>query len=366
MKDQRLMEGAAMLGVLFLAGCDQKILVGQMNDGGTFGAGGVGGVPPPAPTAPTCDSISTAVGQMNPCGITWAIAFSPDGKLLATGTDGGPPNIHLWSLPDGEHVRDIDGFPYGTLAVAFSPDGQTLAVAGESLYTQGGADLARLYDVASGAELRSLPTTDGPYVNSIAFSGDGTMVATGGYEGPVEVWLVSDGTLLTSIAYATEVESVHFAPTGSRLIVGAFEQRATVWDVPAGTLALTLPGVAQIGADAVFSPDGRTIATTNPNNDVDVWDASGSLLQSLPGHAYRVSQIVWITPDRFVTNDWGGVINSWARTADGTFALSNSWNADIGSSALAASPDKTLLAASAYVIDPSSSRLIQGFEFLSL
>jgi len=300
MPNQRSQGRAVLLGLLAVAGCDERALVGkmQMKGGGTFegqpdagamtgaggagaggaiaGSGGISGTGGAAPNA-SCAPISTAVSQMNLCGRTNGIAYAPDGTLLATATQNDPPNVHLWSLPDGAHVRDLDGISGGAYAVAFSPDGRTLAVGGMSRDGRSSVDVAKLYDVGSGAQLLSLPTTSGFYVDSVAFSNDGAMLATGGYMGPVEVWRASDGAILTRVPYPTSVHNVHFVPTGSQLVVGGVDERATVWTIPDGTLVMTLNGIASEMADAAFSPDGQRIASTG-GNSIKVWDSAGTFL----------------------------------------------------------------------------------------
>ena len=138
--------------------------------------------------------------------------------------------------------------------------------------------------------------------------------------------------------------------------------RATVWNIPAGTQALSLDGIANEMADAAFSPDGRRIATSGPNNDILVWDAaSGFLLQDLSGHAAYVSHVLWISPSRFVTNDWSGIVKSWTKDGSGKFVHSGDWGTGSQSLGIALSPDATTLVAGGG--DPTT--FAAGFMFLS-
>ena len=118
---------------------------------------GASGEPPGRPgrrARPRAPEITVAPGVLNPCGRTYSIAFSPDGRLLATGTEGPRPNVHLWRLSDGGHVRDTDGAGMTTYHVEFSPDGTLLATAGGYTETGGALDtlpeIVKLFNVADG------------------------------------------------------------------------------------------------------------------------------------------------------------------------------------------------------------------------
>jgi WD40 repeat protein len=330
---------------------------GGFGGGGFSGGGGHGGSP--VNTA-ACPTISTAINQVNVCGHTSGVAYSPDGTLLATGNMSNQTGaVHIWRLSDGLLLRELDGIGSSTYDVAFSPDGLTLAAVGFA-----GTDgvTAKIYDVASGALIRTLPTHSGDYSDSVAFSPDGSVIATGGETGAIEIWRASDGALLFSIPYAASVHNVHFSPSGAQLISGGVDERATVWNIPAGAAALTLNGIANEMADATFSPDGSQIASTSSaGNGVRIWDAAtGALLQTTAGHTGPVSSVVWVGNDRIISGDWQGTVISWTRTTTGAFAQSQSWNTGGQVLGIAVSPDHTRVALGA------AAGGFPGFEFLGL
>ena len=232
------------------------------------GTGGIGGTAGAAgSTGPSsCPQITVAPGVLNPCGRTYSVAFSPDGRLLATGTEGARPNVHLWRLSDGGHVRDTDGAGMTTYHVEFSPDGTLLATAGGYTETGGALDtlpeIVKLFNVADGSLVRTIPARCGSYASTAAFSHDGALLATAGEQGPVEVWRVAAGTLVASIGYPTTVDNVRFSPDDTKVLVGGVDRRTTVWSLPDGALMMTLDGTGDEMADASYSPDGSEIIST--------------------------------------------------------------------------------------------------------
>ena len=110
------------------------------------------------------------------------VAFSPDGKMLATGADNGA--VTLWNTSDGRAVRVLSGMSDWVRSIAFSPDGKTLAA--------GAIDTTiKLWEVASGREVRVLSGHSGP-VLSIAFSPDGELLASGAGDNTVRLWDVAN------------------------------------------------------------------------------------------------------------------------------------------------------------------------------
>jgi len=347
------------------------------NGGG--GTGGLGGTTTFTLTsttitgATTCAPIVTATGVLNPCGRSTGIAFSPDGKILAVGTEGAKPSAHLWRLSDGMPLSSLDSQTTDvTYNLAFSPDSKTLATAGY-LPLPGGnrgdnSDSAqlRLWDVATGTLIRALAVDTGFYADTVAFSHDGTLLATAGCMNKAEIWRVADGMRLLAIPVPTSVHNVHFSPDDAQLIVATVDGVARIWDVATGTLILDKITVANENinnemADADFSPDGKQIASTGDDNVVRLWNAStGELLQTLVGHEAYISHVVWVDQNRLLSDDWRGVVVLWTRGLSGTFAATTSWSTGGQALGLAVSPDKTTF------VTGGANASRDGFVFLSL
>jgi WD40 repeat protein len=322
----------------------------------TGGANGTGGVSATGGTtivtteaSDTCSSITMQLGKLNPCGRTTGIAYSPDARYLATGTEGETSTVHLWRLSDGMRLPDLDGESTDmttTYAVAFSPDGTMLASAGyrHHLPNDSAGDVSQvmLWDVASGALLRSLSVNTGWYADAVEFSHDGTLLATGGSMGAVELWRVADGVRVLSVDVPSTAHNVHFSPDDSWVVAGVFDGTARIWNTQTGALVLTL-AITEEMADAAFSPDGTQLASTGAGNVIKIWDfATGELLQTLSGHDVYVSHVVWVDQDRLLSNDWEGVVRLWVRDASGSFARTGTYHTGGPSMGLAVSPDKTL------------------------
>jgi WD40 repeat protein len=234
-----------------------------------------------------------------------SVAFSPDGTLLASGSD--DSTVKLWDVTTGTLVRTLEGHSDTVHAVAFSPDGALLA-SGSWDYT------VRLWNVASGSLVRTLEGHD-DLVDDVAFSPDGELLASGSADYTVRIWDVGTGSSVHTLqGHADLVHSVSFSPDGAALASASWDNTVKLWDVATGTALQTLRGHTTDVESVDFSPCGAYLLSGADDNRIKVWDvATGAELASFGNQSDYVWAIV-VSPD-------GKSVASAA--GDGTVAL---WN----------------------------------------
>ena len=221
----------------------------------------------------------------SPLGGIFSVAFSPDGKLLATSdTDG---EIRLWQVANGQQVLSCKGHASYTFSVTFSPDSQTLA--------SGSLDqMVRLWDVRTGQCLKTLQGHTNS-IWSVAFSPQGTTLVSGSIDHTAKLWDVNTGQCLKTLqGHTNSVWSVAFSPQGTTLISGSEDKTVRLWDVVTGRCLITLEWHTSQVSSVAFSPQGTTLASGSLDQTVRLWDVrTGQCLKTLQGHTNSVLSVAF-------------------------------------------------------------------------
>jgi len=224
--------------------------------------------------------------------VVLSVAFSPDGKVLASGS--GDNTVTLWELATGQELHTLgshtDDFFSHVYSVAFSPDGKLIA-SGHSDHT------ITLWDAATGVVVRTLEGHTN-FVKSVAFSPDGKLLASGSQDSTVKLWDVATGQELRTLEGPVSVTSVAFSPDG-KVLASVISIWVTLWEVATGEELLTIRG--HTGAPSVysvaFSPDGKVIASGAADDTITLWDVSTGLsVRTIEGHTGDVNSVVF-SPD---------------------------------------------------------------------
>ncbi len=254
--------------------------------------------------------LASAGGErkQSPKSVVSALAFSPDGRTLASGSSGG--EVRLWDMagrtPAGPPLA---GPKYSAVALAFTPDGRRLVVvsgfdSGVALWDLGarqrtelpsdevigrlagtparpvaalaglaGADEeVALVDLDSGKLVKTLKAP--APVNDVAFHPQGDVLATVGEDGAVLLWDVASGERVGApLAVGPSVISLSFDRTGGRLAAGSQNGSVTIWDLDRRQRLLPpLAGTPDVGTVAALSPDGTKLVTAGGDARPLLWD----------------------------------------------------------------------------------------------
>jgi WD40 repeat protein/uncharacterized caspase-like protein len=205
-----------------------------------------------------------------------SIAYSPDGKLIATGSE--DATIKLWNVETGKELRTLIGHIGAVNGLAFSPDGNSIATAGSDFVT-------RIWDVRTGTLTKTLEG-HWNYLNCVAFAPDGKSIVTGSEDQTVKLWNAATGELKFSdgplrhydpeTVYKQEivpeaVTSVAMNRAGSLIAAARNDKTVTVLSAQDGKRSKVLTSLASPARTLWFGNDGNSLFIATKEG-VEVWD----------------------------------------------------------------------------------------------
>ena len=280
-----------------------------------------------ARSEPTVWLLDTATGQLKGTLETWAdgegklVLFSPDGRTLAHADTSAP--LRLWDTVTGHYRNIVDGErAYSGSAVAFSPDGATLAGA-EYLTSSNPSeniDEISIWDALTGR--RKLTISGTGYVGSLAFSPDGNTLAGESHqwseshqrdEYPIQLWDVTTGQhVLTFAGYTGRIHSLAYSTDGSTLASGNHDGTIRLWDASTGREKLAFEAHEHYVSSVVYSSDGKTLASAGWDNLVRFWDAAtGRHKLIISGHLNYVRSVAFSPDGRTLASGSSFSIRLW-------------------------------------------------------
>jgi WD40 repeat protein len=219
-----------------------------------------------------------------------SVRFSPQGSLLAVG---GYREVRIIDPGSGKILATLSGHADYVRSIAFSPDGTMIASAGGAPQIAGEI---KIWDVQSHHLLRTMQGhTDCIY--SVAWSPDGKLIASGSYDRAVKLWDASTGKEVHTLQdHIDAVFAVAFSPDGRRLASASQDRTVKIWDVVSGRRLFTLSDAADGLTGIAYSPSGDQVAAVGYDKTIYVWrlvEDDGHLSQSLIADQESLLALVW-------------------------------------------------------------------------
>jgi WD40 repeat protein len=283
-----------------------------------------------------------------------SIVFSPDGRLLASGDSDG--SVKVWSAATGRCVAECAGHTDAVSSVAFSLDERLLI----SCSWDGSV---KVWSAATG---RCVAEYAGhtEELTALAFSPDGRLAASGNHYGSVKVWEAVTGLSFADCAgHTEEVTGVAFSPDGRLLAARSLNGCVKLWEAATGRYVADCAGRTDWVCGLVFSPDGQLLASGDSDGSVKVWRAAtGQCVADCAGHSGLVCVVAFSPDGRLLASGSHDCMAKVWESATGWCVADCAGHTDAVES-VAFSPDGRLLASGGWdgsvkVWDPGTGRCV--------
>lgn len=229
----------------------------------------------------------------------WTAKFSPDGKHVLTGSDKGP--VRVWEIPPHPHLSVFTGHTGIVNSVAFSPDGELLAT--------GGQDGLRLWDKRTGQLVHHFADA-GWVAYGTAFSSNGRRLLSGNLDGTATLWDVAGGRAERQFShpFGFQVYDAEISPDGRSILTAGVVANSLegsgmfVWGIQTGDKKLQIDTGGTPINQATFSPDGQYIVGGIGNEPLArMWDAkTGNLVREFKGHSGWVAGVAFSADGKYL------------------------------------------------------------------
>ncbi|MFW5691977.1 MAG: protein kinase domain-containing protein [Chloroflexota bacterium] len=250
----------------------------------------------------------------------WGVDVSNDGRYAVSGAgvlvpESANPDfdhtVRLWDLSTGEEVLRLDPHETTIEAVRFSTDGTLLATGGWDgqviLWSYESSDTGP--PALEEINRLTFPAPDDTTVQvlNVAFDPTDSIIAAGGSDGTVALWDTATGELLRQFGdHNGAVAGLEFSSDGMRLATGSYDGTAALWDPSNGARLLTLEGHLNRINDVAFLPDDTGLVTASWDNTIRLWDtATGETLRQFIGHGDRIQTVRVSTDGQYIYSGAG-------------------------------------------------------------
>ncbi|NER26329.1 MAG: NACHT domain-containing protein [Symploca sp. SIO1C4] len=216
-------------------------------------------------------------------GTVFSVAFSPDGKLFATGDSN--CEISIWQVRDGQKVLSCQGHTDWVRSVNFSSDGKLLASASFDR-------TVRIWDTSTGECLKTwLAHTNA--VNSVAISHDCTTLISNSRDTTIKIWNLFTGECLRTLqSHIDSVYSIDISSNGIILVSGSRDQTVKLWNIHTGECLKTLHGHTDKVSSVRISFNNRILASGSFDRTIKLWDLeTGECIKTLYGHSQAIRSV---------------------------------------------------------------------------